>query len=73
MARGVLVMSDLPKVYGSNDISRNFPRVAINTSNCFYFQQMSMLSLLLEERVRVLLFKKDARGERRMSKCSAIL
>jgi len=42
-------MSDLPEVFGSHDISRNFPKVTINTSNCFYFQQMSVVPLLLEE------------------------
>ena len=47
--QGSLIMSDLPEVSGSHDISRNFPKVTISASNCFYFQEMSMLPLLLEE------------------------
>jgi len=42
-------MSDLPEVCGSHDMSRNFPKLMISTSNCFYFQHMSVLPLLLEE------------------------
>jgi hypothetical protein len=45
--QGSLVMRDLPEVSGSHDISRNFPKVTISASNCFYFQEMSMLPLLL--------------------------
>jgi len=56
-------MSDLPKVFGSHDISRNFPKVTISTSNCFHFQKISVLSLLLEEWVRAYLFKQDSGGE----------